>query len=222
MSQYEYIDIIKAIPSAYEDKLIVWRDQRSNDCWWLGDTTIIIIAWIEENNARIGGKPIGRMDIYNAIGRLSGVAGRTVRYYAAICEFYPHDQRELYEVLPFSHFAFARQFDERAGEILSAALDYIEGHGGRPPSVEWLEYEFIGKGKSSTDITIGPQTEYVSDEANTDNPVIREINRIQTMFVDLMTRVVSIGAKEERYKAKFKSIENHIRKALKELGEIDN
>lgn len=91
------------VPDEVQNELIRWRDVFSAGAFNIGDIANKMIerasgqGWVVTNDR-----------IYRAVGKFCGKSGRTIRYYAETSAFYPANIRNKFEVLPFSHFVFAR------------------------------------------------------------------------------------------------------------------
>jgi hypothetical protein len=83
------------------------------------------------------------MEVYKAVAIMleQEYSARTVRDYSAIAGFFNEQYRQSYDLLPFSHFRFARSFGERCIEVLDYSLA-VTHENDRPPSVEFLEMKF--------------------------------------------------------------------------------
>jgi hypothetical protein len=120
------------IPGNYVNELLYWKDQISTGCWRIGDITNDIYVLALAN-----GLEITKLELCGRIGKIVGKAGRTVRLYADTAGFFSAETRQKYEVLPFSHFYFARANCNHWQEVLEKSLDHMEEYGS-PPSVETL------------------------------------------------------------------------------------
>jgi hypothetical protein len=135
------------ITSDLMDELIAIRDSFDTSYWRLGDITNIII-----NQAVARGADNIKMVLYHRIGQIVGKSPKMIRYYAAVSGFYPQQIREKYQLLPFSHFAYAMRFrsgddtsfgeSSKTSEILEYAQSNAEDYHGLPPSVSLLRREF--------------------------------------------------------------------------------
>lgn len=135
------------IASDLMDELIAIRDSFDVNYWRLGDITNIIIS-----QAIAQGAENIKMVLYHRIGQIVGKSPKMIRYYSAVSGFYPHNIRERYHLLPFSHFSYAMRFREsddvsfssgsKCEEVLDYAQDNAEEFHGLPPSVASLKYEF--------------------------------------------------------------------------------
>lgn len=130
---------IRDIPETILNRLLELRDTLTSSYWEIGDTANEVWELALANRMEVL-----KGQVFSQVAQVVGVAGRTIRYYASTAAFYDQKDREDYQVLPFSHFAFAMGF--RGGEpdgtptyraVLDKSLEYMEAHG-VPPSVDRL------------------------------------------------------------------------------------
>jgi len=129
------------------DRLIAIRDSFDTNYWQLGDITNMVIS-----QAIARGVGDIKMVLYQRVGQIVGKSPKMVRYYAAVSGFFQQEIREKYQLLPFSHFAFAMKFRERdaisftetskSAMILEYAVNNAAEYHGLPPSVASLSYRF--------------------------------------------------------------------------------
>lgn len=104
------------VPDEYQTALISLGG-RIRDCYFaIGDLANDLVG-----RAKTVGFRVTQADVYHAVGSFCGKSGRTVRYYAEVSGFYPPSVRDEFEILPFSHFVFARSLEDRWREILEFA-----------------------------------------------------------------------------------------------------
>ena len=128
--------ILKVIPED-ELNLVISRGQLfSDEMWFWGDRALL---WIEI--ALRSGIACTKDEVYSALSQVSGITKRSLRLYAAHCDFFEPEVREKFEPLLFTHFAVAKRFGPRWEGVLKSATDYLEKTG-RLPSAEWLEWKF--------------------------------------------------------------------------------
>lgn len=96
-----------------QSELIQWRDVFRAGQFRIGDIALEIIEKASERGITI---PDYRVD--EAVSRFCGKSPRTVRYYRETSAYYPQEIRQEFEVLPFSHFVFARTLGNRWREVL--------------------------------------------------------------------------------------------------------
>lgn len=120
------------VPEPYQMRLMAWRDEFTRGYFEIGDiANEIVLLNIQ------GGMEIENSAIYSAIGRFCGKSGRTVRDYAEISAFFPQKIREYYDVLPFSHFRFAKTMGRKWEEVLEKSLENPD------MSEDRLSHEFL-------------------------------------------------------------------------------
>jgi len=136
----EFCDEIEQIGSQY-----------SEHCWQIGDKVADALAHLQMIKSVIirgDSNPanaayilaMGSMDVYRQLSLRFGIAERTLRDYHSIAVYYSQDERGRFEVLPFAHFRFAKSCGaDLSTKILELSLAAMDGNGGRPPSVAWLE-----------------------------------------------------------------------------------
>lgn len=107
------------VPESYQMRLMMWRDEFTRGYFEIGDiANDIVLVNVQK------GMQVEHAQIYSAVGRFCGKSGRTIRDYAEISAFYPKEIREQYDMLPFSHFRFAKTM----GRKWEDALDYSMLH----------------------------------------------------------------------------------------------
>lgn len=137
------LEIINKMPQVVIDQLMAVADRWRSDYWFIGELTNVMLAWARDNGYQDS-------ELYAAISTLLNqeCSPRTVRYYAETVDFYKKIESDTFEIdrysdLPFSHFAFAKQYGaELAIEILKRS-DARAVELGRPPSVAWLELNSV-------------------------------------------------------------------------------
>lgn len=121
------------VPDDIIRTLISIRDQVTQSCFTIGDIANNMVV----RAAQIGFDHVTAWRVRRAVGRFCGKSERTVRYYAEVAAFYPENVRTIYEVLPFSHFVFAKTMGGQWQEVLDYAL-------GKPEAtVDELKYQFV-------------------------------------------------------------------------------
>jgi hypothetical protein len=129
------------VPDEMQNRLMTWRDVFKAGQFDIGDCAVELI----EGKAKEG-VDVPHWRIFKAIGRYCGKKPRTVRYYYETAIFYSPDLRDEYEVLPFSHFVFARTM----GVAWQSVLDYSAEHPGI--SVDGLIAHFLGGDENDVDL----------------------------------------------------------------------
>lgn len=130
---YSYSDVV---PLNLQERLIAIRDNLSKNFWEIGDIALAICAYADDNEIAVS-----REFIWSAIGSYVGLAARTVRDYARVAKSFDYRERDKYDILTFSHFAFAARYPEKSFEILDFAVDEVEKMG-RPATVDRLEVRY--------------------------------------------------------------------------------
>ena len=135
-TEASYIVVRKLVTKELEETLLAVGDRWSMDKRSIGEITLTLIAQIKE-----GGLEASVMDVYSVVSDLlrGEIKPRTVRYYADTVKFYPTETWEKYDVLPFSHFDFAKKFGKEWATVLELSLKRMDSNGGYPPTVRWLE-----------------------------------------------------------------------------------
>lgn len=119
------------IPESYQMRLMAWRDEFTRGYFEIGDMANEIVVLNIQTKMQIE-----QAQIYSAVGRFCGKSGRTIRDYAEIAAFFPVAVREQYDMLPFSHFRFAKS----KGTMWEDVLEYSMLHPDAPESK--LAFEF--------------------------------------------------------------------------------
>jgi hypothetical protein len=101
----------------YQNELMMLRGAITTVSFRIGD-----IANEISRQSAAAGLHVTDTRVFHAIGRFCGKSARTVRYYAETAAFFSYDTRTAYEVLPFSHFVFARSMGDRWMEVLDRAM----------------------------------------------------------------------------------------------------
>lgn len=129
------------IPDETLNELSAMANRWKLDYIRLGHITLKIIDWVEKDEGQNLG--FGVMDVYRAVASAlnNEISERTVRYYTDVVKFFDLEIFEAYELLPFSHFAFAKSFDGKAFDVLDLAYSYTKTYG-KAPSVAWLSVNF--------------------------------------------------------------------------------
>jgi hypothetical protein len=91
------------VPEPYQMRLVMWRDEFTRGYFEIGDIANEIVLLNIKS-----GMNVEHAQIYSAVGRFCGKSGRTVRDYAEISSFFPEETRKEYDMLPFSHFWYAK------------------------------------------------------------------------------------------------------------------
>ncbi len=99
-------------------ELLDLRDNIRNNSFRIGDIAVKVMNEAEKN-----GLNVSQTMVWSAVGSFVGYSARTIRYYAETALFYPNNIRDKYDILPFSHFVYARYKGERWEEVLEYALD---------------------------------------------------------------------------------------------------
>jgi len=116
-----------------QSELIQWREVFRAGQFRVGDIALQII---EDASFRGIVIPDSRVD--GAVSRFCGKSPRTVRYYRETAAFYPQEVRQEFDILPFSHFVFARTMGIRWREVLEFSAS-------QPGMTEnSLRYSFLG------------------------------------------------------------------------------
>lgn len=109
------------VPDEVQAELITWRDAFTTGGFRIGDIANEMIMrassyrWTVTNDR-----------IYSAVGKFCGKSGRTIRYYAETSAFYSANIRNDYDVLPFSHFVYARTKGKEWESVLIYAAEHPE------------------------------------------------------------------------------------------------
>jgi hypothetical protein len=168
----DYISDSTIVPDDYQNLLIYYRDQMTEAYFGIGD----VANRLAERTASTGFS-ITEQRVYEAVGRFCGKSARTVRYYAETCRFYPEEARTAYDMLPFSHFVFARAL----GSAWKGVLDYSMLNPGA--TIESLRQKFLPR---PGDVSDGSRAD-VSDGSRVDvSTGARELDEeLEKIFGDL-------------------------------------
>jgi hypothetical protein len=140
----KYISDSDIVPDDIQNELLYWSDKIKQGYFSIGDIANHLIARSAEKHF-----PVGTMQIYDAVGRFVGKSGRTIRYYAETASFFSDEIREEFDMLPFSHFVFARSMGAEWREVLEFASE--KPHITR----EGLEAHFV----QTSGVSVTPRTE---------------------------------------------------------------
>lgn len=118
------------VPGEYQDELIHLGEEKSRIEWRIGD-----IANRLYREAKTHRSPVTQQDVYAAVGYFSRCSASAVEYYARTADFFKPDERGEYDQLPFSMYAYAKQYGR---EEWRGVMEYaLEGDAtGAPRSVE--------------------------------------------------------------------------------------
>lgn len=142
------------VPDDVIGELVSIRDQVTSSCFRIGDIANDMVS----RAAQMGFTKVTAWQVRRAVGRFCGKSERTVRYYAEVSAFYPANVRKHYEILPFSHFVFARTLAGEWKEVLEYSMLKPE------VTVEELRYHFLGPVETES-------SPVVSRETPVDSPV---------------------------------------------------
>lgn len=134
------------MPMDVQVELMAIADRRHADQWRIGDIANNICDWGDEQI-----RFIGHQSVYMVVSEFlnNEITPRTVRLYAETARFYSAETRSEFDVLPFSHFAFAKtaalgnydvgvnEKEKEAARILRISYEAM-GDYGRPISVNEL------------------------------------------------------------------------------------
>lgn len=126
----------EVIPQNLQNELIAIRDSISQNFWDIGDISLMVCNYVDDNDISVS-----RDFVWRAVGAFVGLSARTIREYARVAKFFDYATRKHYEVLTFSHFAFAARYTDRWQTILDFAISEID-RVNRPATVDKLEAEF--------------------------------------------------------------------------------
>jgi hypothetical protein len=132
------------IPEAYQMRLMAWRDEFTRGYFEIGDIANEIILMNIQTDMKTE-----NTTIYAAIGRFCGKSGRTVRDYAEIAAFFPENVRKYYDMLPFSHFRYAKTCGIKWQDVLEYSMEHPDA------SEDKLSYEFESVAASESRTGIG-------------------------------------------------------------------
>ena len=124
------------IPDETQNLLIYWRDKIKDGYFQIGDISNQMIL-----RSAMDGYSVKQEQVYSAVGRFCGKSGRTVRYYAETAAFYSENVRNEYEMLPFSHFVYARTLGEKWKEVLDKYKKTFAEMLDEDYKIEYLEFE---------------------------------------------------------------------------------
>jgi hypothetical protein len=119
------------VPEPYQMRLVMWRDEFTRGYFEIGDIANEIVLLNIKS-----GMNVEHAQIYSAVGRFCGKSGRTVRDYAEISSFFPEETRKEYDMLPFSHFRYAKSRGSEWREVLDYSMLHPDSSEGK------LDFEF--------------------------------------------------------------------------------
>lgn len=134
------------MPMDVQVELMAIADRRHADQWRIGDIANNVCDWGDDQI-----RFIAHQSVYMVVSEFlnNEITPRTVRLYAETARFYSAETRSEFDVLPFSHFAFAKaaalgdynigvdQKEKEAARILKISYEAM-GDYGRPISVNEL------------------------------------------------------------------------------------
>ena len=128
----------QAIPDEMQNCVISIGVRSSADKFTIGDIANSMKAIVREHGVDASVK-----DVYRFIAMLTSedMSARLVEFYSGIALFCDYNMREKYDVLTFSHFAYARTWGDYAEKVLEFMMNYFSAYQ-RPPSVAWVENNF--------------------------------------------------------------------------------
>lgn len=105
------------VPSEIQEKLIYYRDQRTEGTWFIGAVADRLYMRAVSRNA-----PATQKEVFAAVGYYAGLSGRRVEDFYRLHQFYPQEIRDRYPDLSISHFQYAMTFgSDKAIAMLNAA-----------------------------------------------------------------------------------------------------
>jgi len=210
------------VPEEYQMRLMAWRDEFTRGYFEIGDIANEIVLINVQR-----GMQVDQNSIYAAVGKFCGKSGRTVRDYAEVAAFFPVTVRDEYDVLPFSHFRFAKSCGLRFREVLDSSLDNPS------MSVEALEISFGRRpdsyGAAGVILAINPmESPWPPPHSNTaDNPKITLIPQIHEVYalanlISQTERILSWDIKKDIRAELLSSLEGlkHVLACLSAGGEL--
>jgi hypothetical protein len=119
----------KVVPENLQSELITIGAADKMLKFRLGDIALEVIEYVHQNKlCKPDGERLNEYDICAAIGMFCGRDGRTVREYKDISKKYPHELRQKYDDLSFSHFRIAVRSAEPI-KLLEWCMDQTETFG---------------------------------------------------------------------------------------------
>jgi hypothetical protein len=146
-ADYSHSEIVS---EEHQNRLMFWRDTLRIGQFDIGDIAREVIL-----DAANRGIAVNNDRIDAAVGSFCGKTARTVRYYRETAAFFDETAREKYNMLPFSHFVFARTM----GELWESVLERARLTPGM--TAKALEAEFSGRGSASF---YGEESAYLGTE----------------------------------------------------------
>jgi hypothetical protein len=183
-----------------QNLLMYIRDVERTNYFLIGDLAAKYI-----NRTSLMGLPVTHAQIFDAIGRFCGKKGRTIRYYYETAVFFSQEEREEFDMLPFSFFVFARKLGDESKSVLEYAarnpymtLDALKVAFGDYEAKEkiyegdeidsYRQYKQLGFGVGETETP--PGEKYVSPAKKFSNSVlISTISELVDTFDRLVERV---------------------------------
>lgn len=105
------------VPDDLQMELLDLRDNIRNNSFKVGD-----IAWKVMQGSLERGLNVSQSMVWAAVGSFVGYSSRTIRYFAETASFYPKSIRDKYDILPFSHFVYARYKGDKWQDVLDYAM----------------------------------------------------------------------------------------------------
>jgi hypothetical protein len=143
-----YREISNVVSDDTLHKLEVIKAAFSAGSWGLGDVANEVYAAVLANRLPYTRKVVC-LWVANYLDN-DEHAPATIEDYAMVAGYYDDEWRQMYAVLPFSHFRYAMKFDDQCQQVLDESVRLLDLHG-KPPSVKVLRGRFEGTGEPGQD-----------------------------------------------------------------------
>lgn len=137
------------------DEIIWAASDLDEKAWFLGDSVLLAHYKLQAVKSSIVTSPglypekvenrilaVGFSDVIVFVADISGMSQITIRRYADLAKFYHPDVRGKYEMLPMSHYEWAKQFPDYAEDILDVDLKLVDTNGGTPVPLRVMQALF--------------------------------------------------------------------------------
>lgn len=162
----------KIVSDDLQMELLDLRDNIRNNSFRIGDIAMRVL-----NDAERNGLNVTQTYVWAAVGSFVGYSARTIRYYAETADFFSKEVREKYDILPFSHFVYARY----KGNKWEAVLEYAFEHPGISEAGldYWYRTEVLGEAISQLEeVAHREEQEAVKPEPK---PVVQPADLVATL-----------------------------------------
>ena len=104
------------VPDDVQCELIMLREKKRDIFFRIGDIANELILLHKGT--------VSNKKVYKSVSKYCDSSPRTIRYYAETAAFFPQAMRDKYDVLPFSHFDLARNYNGRWEWVLALGAEH--------------------------------------------------------------------------------------------------